>query len=401
MIKLILVILFTSLAVILGPLLADSQGFVHIATNSRIIETSITTAIVIYILSVFIIFAVYAILKKIYLVPKGTLRAFKLRANKKKLSQQDEAEIYFEQGEYEKALSLFKHINSIKKMSEKSLLTAAQCAFHIGLYDYTRQALDEAEKRGKNVKLAAEVIRARLNLDIGNPKASLEFLEATKGNISNASVLHMFVKCYSELGLTDKIVAMSKELVNNNVLSDEEARKYYLKNIQEKLSKASTIDEVDNCFKDLTKYDKKEPKIISAFIYKMIKLGDVNHAKTLSLSLLKQDPDPFFLDSVSTWEIAIPDVLVSLKKYAAKNMITTQVNLPLLKAMANLEYKSGLLRDALADYKQALSIEQSPDLYIRVGTILTGLQNYPEATEYFARANSLYSEEKSLALVSK
>ena len=188
MIKLILVILFTSLAVILGPLLADSQGFVHIATNSKIIETSITTAIVIYILSVFIIFAVYAILKKIYLVPKGTLRAFKLRANKKKLSQQDEAEIYFEQGEYEKALSLFKHINSIKKMSEKSLLTAAQCAFHIGLYDYTRQALDEAEKRGKNVKLAAEVIRARLNLDIGNPKASLEFLEATKGNISNASV---------------------------------------------------------------------------------------------------------------------------------------------------------------------------------------------------------------------
>lgn len=115
MIKLILVILFTSLAVILGPLLADSQGFVHIATNSKIIETSITTAIVIYILSVFIIFAVYAILKKIYLVPKGTLRAFKLRANKKKLSQQDEAEIYFEQGEYEKALSLFKHINSIKR----------------------------------------------------------------------------------------------------------------------------------------------------------------------------------------------------------------------------------------------------------------------------------------------
>ena len=66
MIKLILVILFTSLAVILGPLLADSQGFVHIATNSKIIETSITTAIVIYILSVFIIFAVYAILRTVF-----------------------------------------------------------------------------------------------------------------------------------------------------------------------------------------------------------------------------------------------------------------------------------------------------------------------------------------------
>lgn len=401
MIKLILVILFTSVAVILGPMLADSQGFVHIATNSKIIETSITTAIVIYILSVFIIFAVYTLLKKIYLVPKGTLRAFKLRASKKKLSLQDEAEIFFEQGEYEKALALFKRISSIKRMSEKSLLISAQCAFHIGLYDYTRQALDEAEKRGKNVKLAAEVIRAKLNLDIGNPKACLEFLEETKGSLSNKTILRMFVKCYSELGLTDKIVSISNVLVRNKVLSEEEARKYYLQNIQEKLSKSSTIDEVDICFKELNKSDKKEPKIISAFIYKMIKLGDVNHAKTLSLSLLKQDPDPFFLDSISTWEIAIPDVLVLLKKYAAKNMITTQVNLPLLKAMANLEYKSGLLRDALADYKQALSIEQSSDLYIRIGTILTGLQNYPEATEYFARANSLYSEEKSLTLVNK
>lgn len=401
MIKLVLVILFTSIAVILGPMLADSQGFVHIATNSKIIETSITTAAVIYILSVFIIFAVFSILKKIYLVPKGTLNAFKIRASKKKLSQQDEAFIFFEQGEYEKALALFKHISTIKKMSEKSLLTAAQCAFHIGLYDYTRQALDEAEKRGKNVQLAAEVVRAKLNLDIGNPKASLEFLESTKGNLSNVSVLHMFVKCYSELGLTEKIVSMSKELIKHKVLSEEEARKFYLKNIQENLSKATTIDEVDTCLKNLNKNDRKDPKIISAFIYKMLKLGDVNHAKSLSLSLLKQDPDPFFLESVSTWEIAIPDVLVSLKKYAAKNMITTQVNLPLLKAMANLEYKSGLLRDSLADYKQALSIEQSPDLYIRVGTILTGLQNYPEATEYFSRANVLYSEEKNLALVNK
>lgn len=401
MIKLVLVILFTSVAVILGPMLADSQGFVHIATKSKIIETSITTAAVIYILSVFIIFAVFSILKKIYLVPKGTLNAFKIRASRKKLSQQDEAFIFFEQGEYEKALALFKHISTIKKMSEKSLLTAAQCAFHIGLYDYTRQALDEAEKRGKNVQLAAEVVRAKLNLDIGNPKASLEFLESTKGNLSNVSVLHMFVKCYSELGLTEKIVSMSKELIKHKVLSEEEARKFYLKNIQENLSKATTIDEVDTCLKNLNKNDRKDPKIISAFIYKMLKLGDVNHAKSLSLSLLKQDPDPFFLESVSTWEIAIPDVLVSLKKYAAKNMITTQVNLPLLKAMANLEYKSGLLRDSLADYKQALSIEQSPDLYIRVGTILTGLQNYPEATEYFSRANVLYSEEKNLALVNK
>ena len=46
MIKLIAFIVITSIAIILGPMLADSQGFVHIATNTHIVETSLTTAIV-------------------------------------------------------------------------------------------------------------------------------------------------------------------------------------------------------------------------------------------------------------------------------------------------------------------------------------------------------------------
>ena len=87
-----------------------------------------------------------------------------------------------------------------------------------------------------------------------------------------------------------------------------------------------------------------------------------------------------------------------LKKYANKNIITTQVNLPLLKAMANLEYKSGLLQDALADYKQALSIEIDPQVCLRIGVILTTLQQYAEATEYYSKANALYNDIKALSL---
>ena len=152
MVKLIVFIIITCLAVVVGPLLADSQGYIHIATASHVIETSITTAIILYLSSIFALYFLCTFVKKVYLIPKNTLSAFRKHSFKRKLSLQDEAIISFEQGQYDNTLALLKHSADIKKMSEKSLLVAAQAAFHIGLYDYTRQALDEAQRRGKQAK---------------------------------------------------------------------------------------------------------------------------------------------------------------------------------------------------------------------------------------------------------
>ena len=71
MIKLIAFIVITSIAIILGPMLADSQGFVHIATNTHIVETSLTTAIVLYLASIILLFIIYAVVKKIISIPSA------------------------------------------------------------------------------------------------------------------------------------------------------------------------------------------------------------------------------------------------------------------------------------------------------------------------------------------
>lgn len=398
MIKLLLFVFSICLAIILGPLLADSQGFVHIATNSTIIELSLTTAIVLYVCSVIVITLICSVSKKIIAMPKGTINAFKLRAKKKKLTLEDQAIINFEQGEYEVALGLLKHTSNLKNMSERSLLIAAQSAFNIGLYDYTRQALDEAQSRSKQAKLAADVIRAKLNYNIGNSKVALEYLDGTNGSIKNKSVYKLYLDCYLMNQDYEKVVSISKELLKFGVVTPEQNQKYFLSYVESKLREAKSVDDVELVFKKLSKADRKQTKILGAFIFEFLKFGNVNRARELSLDLLKDNLDPVFLNSIANWEIAIPDVLVALKKYANKNIITTQVNLPLLKAMANLEYKSGLLQDALADYKQALSIEIDPQVCLRIGVILTTLQQYAEATEYYSKANALYNDIKALSL---
>lgn len=398
MIKILIFIVFTCLAVILGPYLADSQGFVHIATSNTIIEVSLTTAIILYVCSIIAISFTYTLLKHIISMPKGTLNALRSRSTKKKLSLQDEAIISFEQGDFENALTLLKHSSSLKNMSERSLLIAAQSAFNIGLYDYTRQALDEAQSRSKQAKLAADVVRAKLNYDIGNVKVALEYLDSTKGSIKNKYVGKLYLDCFLKLGNYEKIVQMTKDLIKQKVISEKQAKDYYFIHLETKLKDVSSNEDIEELIRTLSKNDKKDPKILGAVVYKLIQFGNVTKAREFSLNFLKENMDPVFLESIATWEIAIPDVLVVLKKFASKNIITAQVNLPLLKAMANLEYKSGLLQDALADYKQALSIEKSAQDYLRVGAIYSSLQKHSEATEFYSRANALLLEQKTISL---
>lgn len=398
MVKLIVFIIITCLAVVVGPLLADSQGYIHIATASHVIETSITTAIILYLSSIFALYFLCTFVKKVYLIPKNTLYAFRKHSFKRKLSLQDEAIISFEQGQYDNTLALLKHSADIKKMSEKSLLVAAQAAFHIGLYDYTRQALDEAQRRGKQAKLASDIVRAKLNYDVGNAKVALECLDNTKGSVKNAFVYKLYLKCFKKLNKLSNIVEITPSLLKYKVINDSEARDFYLKYIESELRSVNDLTGIDDLMKKLSKNDKKDARIMGSFVYKLIQLGDVNKACQLSLSILKKEPDRDFLNSISNWEIAIPEVLVALKKYASKNVITTQVNLPLLKAMANLEFKSGLLKEAYEDYKQALSIEPSCDIYLKLGSIQSNLQNYTEAAEWYAKVNAVLADNRALAL---
>ena len=398
MIKILILILFTCVAVFVGPMLADTQGFVHIVFGDRIIETSVNTAIVIYVLSLLLLFVLYVILKKILNIPSRIKEGFKNRAFNKKLSAQDEAFIDFSQGQFEQSLGLLKHSSSLKKMSEKSLLVAAQSAFAIEQYDLTRKILDEAQSRGRQAKLAADILRAKLNLDIGNSKAALEYLDGMNGAIKNKYISQLYIKSYLATEDYKKILDNSKEFIKLKALTKEQVREYYIKYIEKEIKDADSKEKLEQIYKDLSREDKKNSRIMGAIIYKFLKYGNVEKANTLSLDLMKEELDPVFVDSIASWEVAVPEVLIFLKKYASKNVISSQVNLPLLKAMGHLEFRAGLMPDALDDYKKALAIEPSTDIYIRIGTILTNLEKVKEATDFFRKANALIYEDKALTL---
>ena len=110
MIKICIALLVTCAAIFIGPYLADSQGYIHIATNDYIIEMSVVTGTVLTVIAFIIFyFAVNFVLSVMHL-PHGASLMLKRRADKKQITwhKRDEAITWFHPDNYD---SIVKFIN--------------------------------------------------------------------------------------------------------------------------------------------------------------------------------------------------------------------------------------------------------------------------------------------------
>ena len=55
----------------------------------------------------------------------------------------------------------------------------------------------------------------------------------------------------------------------------------------------------------------------------------------------------------------------------------------------------------MRNYKKALKLSQTPDIYAKIGQILSMQQNYTEATEYFSKSYALTENTAASKVVAK
>ena len=126
--------------------------------------------------------------------------------------------------------------------------------------------------------------------------------------------------------------------------------------------------------------------IMAPVVSKLVELGDVAQASKYTMDIIRRNLDPAILESIATWDAASPKVLEELTKQGGSNTIGSSTNVPLLKALANLEMKSDKLTEAKAHLKQALEHTKSRDLYLLAAELNERLSRHEEATKFFALA---------------
>lgn len=387
MIKILIAVALLCGAVFVGPRLADSQGFVHIATNSYIVESSLTTAIIILFVAFFVLHVVVNIISRSIKLPKSTARFFSNRKNIKHQTLQNEAFLAYEEGAYARALALIKKSGSEDELPINVLFLGAKSAFELGDLEKCRAFLNRAEHASDGSDIACKLLRAKLNLKIGNNEAALENLEALKKeNYSGAVTTKLLYECYEYEGKFDKIYSLLPALKKQRIIDDDEAAKITARCTSHFLSTADTLDKVNVMIGSLDRAERHNACIMAPVVSKLVELGDVAQASKYTMDIIRRNLDPAILESIATWDAASPKVLEELTKQGGSNTIGSSTNVPLLKALANLEMKSDKLTEAKAHLKQALEHTKSRDLYLLAAELNERLSRHEEATKFFALA---------------
>ena len=397
MIKLVLLIAVLCIAIIAGPMTSESQGFVHIAAGNYIIETSLVSAVVITVIALAVLCLVLGLVKRFIHIPRGAARWLRLRSRQKALTLQDNAYLAYEEGDYAQTLNLLDKSGAIEDLPLHALFVGAKSAFNYGEYDKCRAYLDQAAAINEDAKAASKIVRAKLNLRINNSKAALEDLSALRPNQRNKLIYRLYLLCYQHENDVMKLAEISSELVKHKLITEDEAAAIETRSFDLRLGKAQNAAELQQLWKSLSKQIRKDPGAIGLYAKRLIQTGDISTARTMSMSVLKNGLDPEFLEAVSQWDACIPDVLKYITNKS--DAISGGVNLPLLKAKANLELREGLLQEALDDYRAALEFSPTAEIYNKIGQVLARQQNYAEAADYFIKASSAKDSEPNLSRI--
>ncbi len=387
MLKVLFFILILCAAIFVGPFLADEQGYVHIATQDYIIESSLTTAIILAIVTFIVLYFAIALIIKFIRIPRGTRSVLRHRQALKQSNLEQEAALYFEEGEYARALALVKRVKPQQRTAETYFI-GAKAAFALQDYAQCSKFLDEVKGRSKEAFIASSIIRAKLNLQIGNAKAALEVLEELKKTYNSKEVTRLTYECYRKEQDVDKLKTLLPQLTRQKILTADEAAKV-TRDDMGKLFTTSTSAELKDFYKNLDKASKRNPQVMAQVIKRLVTLDEVAVATKLTLNVLKKSLDPDFLESIATWDKSLPQVLSFLKAQAQSNLIASEVNTPLLKALGNLEYCNGEYKEAQEHLEKALQLNKSADTLLKLAKVMAAQRLFEQASDYYAKALSL------------
>ncbi len=376
MLKTILLIAILCLAIAAGPLLSDSQGLVHIAAGGYVIETSLVTACILLFAAAIIVYLVAALLRRLLRLPSGTIGLLSRHSSRKALKLQTAAHLAYEEGRFDKALELFKKSGPIGSLPLPCQFTAARCAFALGRLEDTRNYLEAMSKDNQQTVLACNVLRAKLNLHIGNSKAALECLNQVKNLQLSPEVTKLYYQCYKQEGDYAKVKAVMPAMLKHKLITPAEAAADCRDFVSWKLQtvpKAGRGQEL----RTLAKQERRNDLMMCAILTELVKDGEETLATKLTLEQLRHSPGTELYESIASWAYGMPEVLKELLGMAKEKKHAE--NPALQRALANLEYRGGDLNGARKRLEQLIAEEPSPELYTQLASMLSQERLYDQA----------------------
>ena len=295
MIRALFLMLLLLAGLIAGPYLSGKQGYVRIETTNHIIEMSLTTLVIFFVISLAVVYSIEAAISRFCNLSNNTYSWFSRRKRVKAQKQTLEGLMRMDEGDYFKAEKL---IGKNAKHSDEPVLNfikAAEAAQQRGDEFSANRYLIQATEIAGTDSLILEIARTRILLQQNKLPAARSSVDSLlEMSNRNKEVLKLAVDIYLRSKAYQALDEILDSVENNGLFSTEEFQELRTQTENGLLDEKMNEEGVDGLlawWDDLPRRRRNNVDLKVGLIQRLIDCNDHESAAEFTLEILKKIGD--------------------------------------------------------------------------------------------------------------
>ena len=278
-----------------GPYLSGQQGYVRIETANNIIEMSITTLVIFFVIALAIIYGLEWIITRFLRLSRGSYNWFSRRKRVRAQKQTLEGLVKMNEGDYAKAEKLIGKNAKHSAEPVLNLIKAAEAAQQRGDEFSANRYLIEATELAGSDNLLVEIARTRILLQQNKLPAARSSVDSLlEMSNRNKEVLKLAVDIYLRSKAYQALDEILDSVENGGLFSTEEFQELRTQTENGLLDEKMNEEGVDGLlawWDDLPRHRRNNVDLKVGLIQRLIDCNDHESAAEFTLEILKKIGD--------------------------------------------------------------------------------------------------------------
>ena len=278
-----------------GPYLSGQQGYVRIETANNIIEMSITTLVIFFVIALAIIYGLEWIITRFLRLSRGSYNWFSRRKRVRAQKQTLEGLVKMNEGDYAKAEKLIGKNAKHSAEPVLNLIKAAEAAQQRGDEFSANRYLIEATELAGSDNLLVEIARTRILLQQNKLPAARSSVDSLlEMSNRNKEVLKLAVDIYLRSKAYQALDEILDSVENSGLFSTEEFQELRTQTenglLDEKMNEEG-VDGLLTWWDELPRRRRNNVDLKVGLIQRLIDCNDHESAAEFTLEILKKIGD--------------------------------------------------------------------------------------------------------------
>ena len=278
-----------------GPYLSGQQGYVRIETANNIIEMSITTLVIFFVIALAIIYGLEWIITRFLRLSRGSYNWFSRRKRVRAQKQTLEGLVKMNEGDYAKAEKLIGKNAKHSAEPVLNLIKAAEAAQQRGDEFSANRYLIEATELAGSDNLLVEIARTRILLQQNKLPAARSSVDSLlEMSNRNKEVLKLAVDIYLRSKAYQALDEILDSVENSGLFSTEEFQELRTQTEKGLLDEKMNEEGVDGLlawWDELPRRRRNDVDLKVGLIQRLIDCNDHESAAEFTLEILKKIGD--------------------------------------------------------------------------------------------------------------